>query len=247
MSHFYVVGNRLQTAADSAALAAASHLGNIDDMRAEAAKYADLNVPEDTGTVTDADVTRGNWDFDTKTFDETALPINAVRVTAQKSSARGNAEDTYFARIIGFETVDLSASAIAAFETNEEWDVLVVQDVTGSFTDEIGDARDANQALLECLATRTSEDSLIGMVLFTGIGQQYHAIDTLEVNYRHAVFGHRRLGFLRQRLHAELQRHPRRRRHGSGRADVRCHSCEGRRSPRHDHRRRRRTQRQGPQ
>ena len=70
-----------------------------------------------------------------------------------------------------------STSAVAAYSTDDQWDVLVVQDVTTSFAAEISDAREANKVLLDCLQQRTSGDTLVGMVTFTGVAQDYVPLD----------------------------------------------------------------------
>ena len=183
MSYFYVARNQLQTSADSAALAGAVRMSNSAEMKAEAKKYAQMNLGGDDQILTDADIQRGTWDFDSKTFTAGGANANAVRVTTRMSQANGNAAGTFFASVLGFQTVDISTSAVAAYSTADEWDVLVVQDVTGSFAQEIGDARDANRVLLDCLQQRTSPDSLVGMVTFTGVAQDYTPFDTMEVGY----------------------------------------------------------------
>ena len=183
MSYFYAARNQLQTSADAAALAGAVRMASSTAMKAEAKKYAKLNVGGDTQILADADIQRGSWDFDSKTFTAGGANPNAVRVTTRMSQVNGNAAGTFFTRVLGFNNVDISTSAVAAYSTADEWDVLVVQDVTGSFTDEMGDARDANHVLLDCLQQRTSPDSLVGMVTFTGVGQDYTPFETQEVGY----------------------------------------------------------------
>lgn len=183
MSYFYVLRNQLQTSADSAALAGAKLMSNEGQMRAEAKKYAQMNVPNDTDILVDSDIVPGTWDPDARVFTAGGGAPNAVRVTTRMSQQNGNAAETFFARVLGFDDVDISTTAVAAYASGDEWDVLVVQDVTGSFDAEIADARDANHALLDCLQQRTSGDSLVGMVTFTGVAQDYIGLDTLENGY----------------------------------------------------------------
>ena len=183
MSYFYVARNQLQTSADSAALAAAMRMSNTTEMKAEAKKYAQMNVAGDNQILADADIQRGSWDFDSKTFSAGGANANAVRVTTRMSQDNGNPVGTFFANALGFSNVNISTSAVAAYSTDDEWDVLVVQDVTGSFSAEIGDAREANHVLLDCLQQRTSGDSLVGMVTFTGVAQDYAPFDTMEMGY----------------------------------------------------------------
>ena len=182
-SYFYVMRNQLQIAADSAALAGAVHLDDVTKMRTEAITYANMNMPNDSHILANADVQRGHWDHDAKTFTVDGTPLNAVQVVTRKTAANGNSADTFFARIFGVEEVEIDASAVAAFETNQEWDVVIVQDVTSSFSAEIASARDANHALLECIRERVSGQSLIGMVLFTGVSTSYRELEEMEESY----------------------------------------------------------------
>jgi hypothetical protein len=152
-------------------------------MKTEAKKYAQMNVAGNDQILTDADIQRGTWDFDSKTFTAGGANANAVRVTTRMSQANGNPVGTLFAGVLGFDNVNVSTSAVAAYSTDDEWDVLVVQDVTTSFSAEIGDARDANHVLLDCLQQRTSGDSLVGMVTFTGVATDYAPFDTMEMGY----------------------------------------------------------------
>ena len=183
MSYFYVARNQLQTAADAAALAGAIRMSNVSDMKAEAKKYAQMNLSGDDQVLSDADIQRGTWDFGSKTFTVGGGNANAVRVTTRMSQANGNAAGTFFASVLGVGSVDIATSAVAAYSTDDRWDVLVVQDVTTSFAGEIGDARDANHVLLDCLQQRTSGDTLVGMVTFTGVAQDYVPLDSMDVGY----------------------------------------------------------------
>jgi hypothetical protein len=183
MSYFYAVRNQMQTSADSAALAGAIRMSNVADMKMEAKKYAQMNIVDDDQILADGDIQRGTWDFASKTFTVGGANANAVRVTTRMAQANGNAAGTFFAGVLGFDNVDISTSAVAAYSTDDEWDVLVVQDVTGSFSAEIGDARDANHVLLDCLQQRTSGDSLVGMVTFTGVATDYAPFDTMDMGY----------------------------------------------------------------
>ena len=183
MSYLYAMRGQLQTSADSAALAGAMRMSNATAMKTEAKKYAKLNVAGDTQIIADADIERGTWNFNSKTFSVGGANANAVRVTTRMSQANGNPAGTFLARVFGIGNVNISTTAVAAYATDDEWDVLVVQDVTGSFSAEIGDARDANHVLLDCLQQRTSGDSLVGMVTFTGIAQDYSPFDTMDQGY----------------------------------------------------------------
>lgn len=182
MSYFYVARNQLQTSADSAALAGATMMSDTAAMQAEAKKYAQMNVG-DNQILANSDIERGTWDFVSHSFTPGGAKPNAVKVTTRKAKANGNPAGTFFAKVLGFDNVDISTSAVAAYSTDKQWDVLVVQDVTSSFSAEIGDARSANHALLDCLQQRTSGDSLVGMVTYTGVAQDYVDLDSMDMGY----------------------------------------------------------------
>jgi Flp pilus assembly protein TadG len=110
-----LVKMQLQSAADSAARYAASGLGNgtavsraIDAGNDNAADGAEV-------TLTAADVETGYWSYTDRTFTPGAAPANAVRVTARRTAARGNAVPLTFARVVGQPTCDVQASAIAMY------------------------------------------------------------------------------------------------------------------------------------
>ncbi len=110
-SYVYWEQDRLQVAADSAALAAANNLGDDVVAVADAIEFAEANgVPD---VLTDADVEFGHFDEATNTFTAGATPINAVRTTTHRDAGSGNQVQLFFARIIGFNSIDLAATAIA--------------------------------------------------------------------------------------------------------------------------------------
>jgi hypothetical protein len=88
MGSLYSLNSKLQNTADAAVLAAVGDLPEADDVRA--------------------------WDAGTRTFTPGADPINAVRVVTRRSQANGNAAGLFFARVLGFDQVDVEAAAIAS-------------------------------------------------------------------------------------------------------------------------------------
>ncbi len=185
MSYFYVTRNNLQTAADAAALAGAMVMSNPTEMRKEAKKYAQMNVSGDAKVLADADIASGRWDHDSRVFAPGGNPQNAVKVTTRMSKGNGNPVGTLFANVFGVDDVDIATSAVAAFDPADDWDFVVAQDVTSSFSTEISYARDANQALLDCLRDRAGpgKDPLLGIVLFTGVSTEYQALQSIADNY----------------------------------------------------------------
>jgi hypothetical protein len=116
VSNFYVLKNRLQIAADSAALAAAFNLPDETQARNTATAYADLNLPSAHfgNVIEDADIEIGTWDSNTRTFDPAGNPANSVRVATSMTEGRGNSAPIFFAAVLGLEAPDLRASAVSA-------------------------------------------------------------------------------------------------------------------------------------
>jgi Flp pilus assembly protein TadG len=169
-SYLYVMHNRMQSAADAAALAAASQLPDADDTRAAAVEYAVKNLPtgENGVVLKNSDVVLGTWDDEARTFTAGASPANAVQVTVRRAAENENATQLFLASMFGEDSVDMSATATATFGTAGDWDMTIVQDVSNSFRDEIHLAREADKALMSCVADRTGPGSRIGITKFTG-------------------------------------------------------------------------------
>lgn len=115
LSYAYVERNRLQVAADTAALAAANALPDETAARAAALDYAGRNMPTDAhgDVLVESDVDIGNWDDSTRSFTIGATPTNAVRVSTRRDAANGNPLGLFFGRALGIASLDLSASAVA--------------------------------------------------------------------------------------------------------------------------------------
>lgn len=114
LGHSRTVQVRLQSAADAAALAASQKLPNLAAARAAALDLASKNVPTNYGTVTrTTDVVFGTYDETTKAFTATTTNPTAVQVTAGRTTATGNAPPTFFARVLGSQSGDVSTRAIA--------------------------------------------------------------------------------------------------------------------------------------
>ena len=169
-SYLYVMHNRMQSAADAAALAAASQLPDAADTRAAAISYAQKNLPsgENGVVLKNADVILGTWDDDTRTFTAGVTPANAVQVTVRRAAANANSVQLFLASMFGEDSIDLSATATATFGTAGDWDMTIVQDVSNSFRDEIHLAREADKALMSCVSDRTGPGSRVGVTKFTG-------------------------------------------------------------------------------
>lgn len=99
---------KMQTAADAAALAGAYLLKTPNMMVDNAVEFANLN--QKMVTLTGNDVTLGQWDRDARIFTAGGAIIKAIQVRVASS------RPTYFARVFGFNLVDVSTSAVASFD-----------------------------------------------------------------------------------------------------------------------------------
>jgi Flp pilus assembly protein TadG len=177
--------NQVQVTADAAALAAAKKLPDASLSLQAAQETAVQNMdPANHGTVVDdADVVVGHWDFQTKTFTSGGTSLDAVRVTVRRSGVNANPVTLTLAKAFGWDDVDVEVTSIASFGTKDPWDVVVAQDVTASFVDEIAQARIADQAFLDCLVQHASPLSKFGIATFTGWGQIYAPVNSLVAGY----------------------------------------------------------------
>jgi hypothetical protein len=131
LGYVMVTRNELQNIADGAALGATRQLGIIY----EGLNYGELptyvcdpalltNVAREIAlknaaagkyiAINDSDVTIGTWDAVTKILTPTLIGADAVRVRVRRDSAANGPIPTFFARIFGKDTMDVSAMATAA-------------------------------------------------------------------------------------------------------------------------------------
>jgi hypothetical protein len=112
----------LRRAADAASRAAAAVLASgVTATQNAAIAYGAYNTVDGTAlTINGAnDVEFGTWDGTAKTF--TVLSglaranANAVRVTARRTAATGNAIPLFFARVVGKTSCDVTAQSVALF------------------------------------------------------------------------------------------------------------------------------------
>jgi len=114
----FTAKEQLLTTAQAAASAAASAMPNKSRAVDAALAYAEANLKgAPTGTVvTSRDVQFGYWDKQSQTFNPRSFgeEANAIRVTASRTTSKGNAVPTIFGRVIGIDTLgDLSVTATA--------------------------------------------------------------------------------------------------------------------------------------
>jgi Flp pilus assembly protein TadG len=132
-SNAWRVHTILQVTADAAAAAASIDLPDTTKARQAALTYAAKNMPVTAnGSVLAAtDVLTGNWNTNTRVFTPNSAPLNAVQVIVKRSAANSNALPTTFLSLIGQNSWNVAAKAIASKGAHKLW-VSLVLDNTGS-------------------------------------------------------------------------------------------------------------------
>lgn len=115
-----LIKSELQFAADAAACAAIGQLGNgTAAAQTSVVQLAAANLAEGQPVVLvpSTDVEFGTWDSGARAFTvltgSAASSANAVRVTARRTSATGNAPRLYFAALLGRSSFDVTGHSIA--------------------------------------------------------------------------------------------------------------------------------------
>jgi hypothetical protein len=136
LGYIVLVRTQLQVAADSAAMAASSMIGDGAVIARDVAKqYAANHVAGgEPVRLADADIEFGIWDMTTRSFTPGSDMGNAVRVTARRTATSTDGEaDLFFAPIFGRDRFSTSASAIAMANPR---DIAFVVDLSGSMNDD---------------------------------------------------------------------------------------------------------------
>ena len=140
-----LVNQEMQSAVDSAALAAAQELqlapdGGQDQVIDAAIDLAAANQVDGRNLVLqrNSDVEIGNWDevsgqFTPFTGSDLTL-ANAVRVSGKMNKARQNAVNLFFAPVMGDGTHEVADEAIAVIGRTRMRDVMLVIDCSGSMS-----------------------------------------------------------------------------------------------------------------
>lgn len=133
LGYIAVVRNRLQVAADAAALAGAANIGDTTKALAAAKSVAALNVagsPTDMVSLADSDVVFGNWNQSTKVFTANGSPANACRVVAKRPNL-----PLFFAPVLGIKTMNVQASSETTAMLSPR-DIVFVLDLSGSMNND---------------------------------------------------------------------------------------------------------------
>lgn len=122
-TNFRITQNRLQAAADAAAIAGVKALDTPGDVATEAIRLARANVPASWGNITiDTDVTIGHYSAAGGFLIGSSPDGNAVRVRAVRTDARGNGVRWLAFNIWGLDNLSLSAEATAARQLNIQYE-----------------------------------------------------------------------------------------------------------------------------
>ena len=158
MSRAYSVQNELQTAVDAAALAAAHDLRDPELVRRTARRLVEARFPPETQgeVLADRDVEIGTWDPEQKSFTPGNTRPNALRLTARRAEANGNPQPTTLARVIGYASLDLEASATAAVSSSLPLCLLALNPTAANAIEAAGSA-----AMIadDCVVYANSSDS----------------------------------------------------------------------------------------
>jgi hypothetical protein len=131
------------------------------------------------------DIEFGSWNPTTGVFTvvtgSAQSSATAIRVTGRLTVSRGSAVSLMMGSILGRRNVDMTASAIAG--GGQGADVLIIQDITTSFKDELPDAKTGDQALITSLYNNGAGTSRIGVIVFTGWGKTLSAFKAVGSNY----------------------------------------------------------------
>ncbi len=187
-AYVHLVEAQAQAISDAAAHAALVNLkltADVDASRDIAQSF--VNAHELVGKMADVepdkDIVFGGWDFKGQVFDSTASYINSVQVTVQKNDESVNGS---FATLLmgmfgtSHSSAQATSPAIGAMRFRE---IVIVQDVTGSFMEEIDEARDADLAFLDAIHEADFPNDRIGMVTFVGAAEQFTPLSYVKSDY----------------------------------------------------------------
>ena len=134
LGQILLVRTRLQVAADSAALAAASRQASESALFETADRHAGYREVAKTEVGPNhTDIELGTWNVQTRTFTPSRAMGNAVKVTVRTDDATSGNRPLFFAGI--FNNLDFSRKASAVAMVNPR-DIALVVDLSGSMNDD---------------------------------------------------------------------------------------------------------------
>jgi Putative Flp pilus-assembly TadE/G-like len=111
-----LVKTQLQRVADAAARYGAQGLESGNGITWATASATEQTVNGSPYTVVNGDIVTGNWSG--SAFTAGGSPMNAIKVTAACTAARGNAVSLFFGRVIGETSCDVHAKSVAMYVDN---------------------------------------------------------------------------------------------------------------------------------
>jgi Flp pilus assembly protein TadG len=186
-AYLYYRNIQLRQTDNAAALAGASQLvtyytsgtGSAAAVTAAVQTIAAANAPnKQFGRVVPAsNVVVGNWNATTSTFTSLAASgrssPNAVQVTGLSTKTNGNSIPVFFAGRLGMSSVDLTKTAVASFGTGQNFDTIILNDLSQSFSSDISEQRAADLAILNCIKTTSNSKLVFGVTTFDGHSSIY--------------------------------------------------------------------------
>ena len=178
----------LNHAADSIAHAALISLRDQDThqaVRKKAQKFSRSNHIEgnDVNIKSNRNLEFGFWDFETNTWTASNTLHNSVRVTlARDPKNKDGPFPLLLTPFLGYDYVNLATdnASIAAMRTR---DTMLVMDTTGSFVDEMPDAKKAALTLLTTMKERYITGDRVGMATFVGDGALFTGLADSYCDY----------------------------------------------------------------
>jgi hypothetical protein len=105
----------------------------------------------------------------------------AIRVRGKLDSTRGTAVSLFMGSILGRRQVNISASAVAG--GGQGADIVLIQDITNSFKEELSDAKVGDQAVLNTLYANGAGRARLAVLVHTGWGKTLAPFTTVGTNY----------------------------------------------------------------
>jgi Flp pilus assembly protein TadG len=125
MGYLYLVKSDLQSASDSAALAAAFKMSEknapeVGQVANQAILYAELNEPNYGKVLVAGDIEMGSWDFGSKSFTPGNVQANAVRTIVRRDGTNTAKVQMFFMSVFGVDEVAVTATSVAAFTVDAD-------------------------------------------------------------------------------------------------------------------------------
>jgi hypothetical protein len=134
------------------------------------------------------DIVFGQWDYKFKSFDSASPDyLNAVVAQVRRTpDSPGGPIPLFIGPIFGNQSANVSSvsQSTAAMRTRN---IVIAQDITGSFRDEMQDARGADTTLLGQIHEAGFPGDKVGLALFTGGSRLYTRLDRVDAPAAYAV------------------------------------------------------------